>query len=44
MCLREVKIEVLEMADEAEGGVGGAVGMKKDCGCQLNLWQTTYEG
>jgi len=31
MCFREVRIEVLEMAEEAEGGVGGAAGMKKDC-------------
>ena len=24
-------IDVLEMTEEAEGGVGGAAGMKKDC-------------
>jgi len=25
-------IDVLETTEEAEGGVGGAAGMKKDCG------------
>jgi len=24
-------IDVLEMTEEADGGVGGAAGMKKDC-------------
>lgn len=30
MCFREVEMFVLEMEEDAEGGVGGAAGRKKE--------------